>query len=102
MPSLAKLYNEFKGDGFVVLAINIKERQETVKRFVKKMGLPFPVILDSDGKVTRGYGIKGHPAHFLINGDGKMIGTAVGARDWTGREIRDLVRFLVDQNGKKR
>jgi len=101
MPSLAKLYNEFKKDGFVILAIDIGEKKEVVKRYKKKANLPFPVLLDFDGKVARSYGIRAHPAHFLIDGEGKLIAVAMGARNWESDETRNLIRIMVDQNGKK-
>jgi peroxiredoxin len=102
MPSLAKLYNEFKEDGFVVLAIDIREKKEVVRNYIKKAKLPFPVLLDTDGRVAARYGIRAHPAHFLIDGQGKLVATALGARNWSSDESRNLIRFLIDQTGKKR
>ena len=100
MPSLVKLYEEFKDRGFIVLAIDIKEKKEIVKKYVKKEKLPFPVLLDTDGKVTTTYGVRAHPDHFLINGRGVLVGRALGAKDWASTESRDLIRFLVEQNNK--
>lgn len=101
MPSLAKLYNEFKEDGFVILAIDIGEKREVVDKYKKKANLPFPILLDFDGKIARSYGIRAHPAHFLIDGQGNLIGSAMGARNWASNESRNLIRIMVDQNGKK-
>ena len=101
MPSLVKLYDEFKDSGFVVLAIDLREKKEIVKKYVEKDKLPFPVLLDTDGKVTQHYKVMAAPDHFLINGQGELIGRAVGARDWASVESRNLIRFLVEQNNKK-
>ena len=101
MPSLVKLYDEFKNSGFVVLPIDRREKKETVKKYVEKNKLPFPVLLDTDGKVGVHYGVIAHPDHFLINGQGELIGRAVGARDWACVESRNLIRFLLEQNKKK-
>ncbi len=102
MPSLAKLYNEFKESGFVILAIDIAEKKEVVRNYVSNARLPFPILLDADGKVAAQYGIRAHPAHFLLDGEGKMVGSAMGARNWASDETRNLIRFLIDQNGKTR
>jgi len=64
--------------------------------------LPFPVLLDTDGKVATSYGIRAHPAHFLIDGEGELVGAAMGARNWASDENRNLIRFLIDRNGKNR
>ena len=98
MPSLVKLYDEFKNSDFVILAIDVQEKREVVKRYVEHEKLPFPVLLDINGKVSNDYGIRAHPAHFLIDGDGELIGSALGAREWSSDDSRKLIRFLVDEN----
>jgi peroxiredoxin len=98
MPSLVKLYNEFQNKDLIVLAIDVQEKREIVKKYAEKKNLPFPVLLDTDGKVAYDYGIRSHPAHFLIDREGKLIGVAMGARDWASVESRNLIGFLVDRN----
>ncbi len=98
MPSLAKLYNEFQDKNFVVLAIDIQEKREIVKKYVKQEKLPFPVLMDFTGQVAHKYGVRAHPAHYLINGNGEMVASILGARDWASPEIRNLIRFLLDQD----
>ena len=98
MPSLAKLYKEFKDEGFVVLAINVRENKERVKRDIGKEGGPFPILLDNNGKVARDYGVRASPLHFIIDGKGKMIGVAMGAKDWADTQSKDLIRFLIKKN----
>ena len=97
---MAKLYNEFRNKGFVVLAIDIQEKRKTVKAYMKNEKLPFPVLLDTDGQVARSYGVRAHPAHFLIDREGNLIGTAPGARNWTSEESRNLIRLLVEEHKK--
>jgi peroxiredoxin len=98
MPSLVKLYHEFKNSDFVILAIDVREKREVVKRYAENEKLPFPVLLDIDGMISSDYGIRAHPAHFLIDGHGELIGSALGAREWSSVDSRNLIRFLVDQN----
>ena len=95
---MVKLYQEFKDSGFVVLAIDVREKKETVREFVKKEKLPFPVLLDKEGKVSNKYGIRAYPDHFIIDGQGILIGTSLGGRDWASIEVRNLIRFLVEKN----
>ena len=97
MPSLIRLYEEFKSSGFVVLAIDMREKKKTVRSYAEKEKLPFPVVMDYDGQVSGFYGVRATPDHFLINKKGEAIGRARGARDWTGVENRSLIRFLLAQ-----
>ena len=101
MPSLVKLYAEFKDRGFVVVAVDIKEKKGLVKRYVEREKLFLPVLLDMDGKVAYSYGVRSHPDHFFINREGEFIGKTVGARDWISAKNRDLIRYLVERDEKK-
>ena len=98
MPSLVTLYDEFKNSNFVILAIDVRERREVVKRYAENQNLPFPVLLDINGKVSSDYGIRAHPAHFLIDRNGELIGSALGAREWSSVDSRNLIQYLIDQN----
>jgi len=93
---LVKLYNEFQDKNFIVLAIDIQERREIVKKYVEQEKLPFPVLMDFTGEVAFKYGVRAHPAHYLINEKGEVVASVLGARDWTNNESRNLIRFLLD------
>jgi peroxiredoxin len=94
---LAKLHDEFKNSGLVILGIDVQEKKKIVKRYVKKEKVPFPILLDTDGSVARNYGIRSHPIHFLIDRQGKIIGKVRGARNWASDESKGLIRLLVAQ-----
>jgi peroxiredoxin len=95
MPSMQKLWENFKEEGFVILAIDIQEDSGLVSSFVNERGLSFPVLLDEKGKVSRSYGIRGIPTTFLLNPEGEIIGKAVGARDWASEESFELIGELL-------
>jgi peroxiredoxin len=98
MPSLVKLYREFEKSDFIVLAIDVQEKRAIVKRYADKKNLPFPVLLDTKGRVAHDYSIRAHPAHFLVNRKGELVASTMGARNWTRKKNRTLIRFLLDQN----
>ena len=98
MPSLVKLYDEFKNSNFVVLAIDIQEKREVVKEYVEQEKLPFPVLMDFSGQVAFSYGVRAHPMHYLINREGELVASILGPRDWASNETRNLIRFLLDQD----
>jgi peroxiredoxin len=95
---LIKLYNEFKNEGFVVIGINAREGKKLVKKYVDKYKLTFPVPLDIHGTVTKNYGVRAHPEHFLVGRRGELIGKTLGPRNWTDTKNRNLIRFLLDQD----
>lgn len=95
MPSMQRLWEEFKEEDFVILAINIQEESKLVSSFMNERSLSFPVLLDEKGKVARTYGIRGIPTTFFLNPEGEIIGKAVGARDWASKESFQLIEELL-------
>jgi peroxiredoxin len=97
MPSMQKLYEEMKKDGFVLLAVNIGESREDVEAFVKKTGLTIPILLDTEKEVSRTYGASSIPITWIIDKKGNIVGAAQGARVWNSNAIKDLIRFMLNQ-----
>ncbi len=97
MPSLVKLYQEFQDSEFIILAIDIRENRQKVKKYAHNAGLPFPVLLDPVGQTAGAYGVRGTPAHFLIDRKGNLLAYAMGARNWEDQRSRNLIQFLIDR-----
>ena len=96
MPSVNRLYEEFKGQGLQVLLISFRESAEQVKRTAAERGYTAPVLLDASGDVTgRVYGVFGPPTAYLIDREGRLVGRMVGGRDWSAAAARDLIRDFV-------
>ena len=97
MPSLEKRHQEFKGEPFVLIGIDLKEKRETVRKYIRKNGLSFLNLLDSDGQVASMYGVNSTPAKFLIDKEGNMVGAALGYRDWEQDAFIALIEELMKQ-----
>jgi peroxiredoxin len=95
MPGMERLFRTHQDDGFVVVAVNLQETAKTVRPFVEKLKLSFPIALDTEGAVTREYGVRALPVSFLIGRDGKIRWRAIGGRDWESAEARKLFAQLV-------
>ena len=68
-----------KDKDLVVFSINIAQPKEDLKAFVKRKGLIFPVLVDSNGSVARKkYGVYMVPTLFLIGKDGLIKEKAYG------------------------
>ena len=80
MPAMERLYQAFKGQGFVVLAVNVQEGTGPVRAFVRELKLTFPVVLDPKGTAAMAYAVRGLPATYLIDRSQIIVGRAIGAR----------------------
>ncbi len=90
------LLREFRGQGLEVLLINFRESADHVRRVVKERGYVAPVLLDESGDVTgRVYGVWGPPTIYLVDRGGRLVGRAVGRRDWSTPAARTFVRELL-------
>jgi DsbE subfamily thiol:disulfide oxidoreductase len=95
VPSMEQLYRELKDQGFSIVAINSQEPAEQVASFVQEMGMSFPVLLDSLGKVGATYGVRAIPTTYIIDPEGAILARMVGTRDWFDPQIVSLVKELT-------
>jgi len=100
MPSMESLYQSMKGKPFEILAASIDTRGSTdVEPFVKKLGLTFPVLLDSDKKVNNMYQATGVPESFIIDKNGIVRQHILGPVNWSSSQAAEnmLIQHLVAQ-----
>ena len=96
MPSVNALAREFRDQGLEVLLIDFRESPDRVRRVVKERGYTARVLLDESGDVTgRVYGVWGPPTVYLVDRAGRLVGRAVGRRDWSRPAARTFMRELL-------
>lgn len=95
IPSMEELYLELQNQGFVIVALNSQETDEQVADFVENVGMSFPVLLDTGGRVGAAYSIRAIPTTYIIDPQGYILGRMVGTRDWYTPEIISLVGDLL-------
>jgi cytochrome c biogenesis protein CcmG/thiol:disulfide interchange protein DsbE len=78
MPSLAKAYDEYKGD-IDMLVVFVKSPKKDVEKLVAKHALKAKVGFDPDGLVGKAYGVRGIPDAFFIDSQGKVVDDYVGS-----------------------
>jgi len=79
MPDLQALYDQFKGQGFVVLAIS-DEDESKVRPFIADKNITYPVLLDPEGKVGTLFQIGGIPKSFVYDRTGKLVAQSIDMR----------------------
>lgn len=70
---LKEIYSLYNAKGLVLLNIDVMESREKASAFSKKYSLPFPTLLDGEGKVYQRYGVVGVPLKALIDRNGRII-----------------------------
>jgi len=96
MPHLNRLYEKYRGSGFLLLGVNVDEDVRNAAGTSSRMGLRFPVLLDTDKKVSRLYHLDTMPSTVLIDRDGRVryvhLGYKGGYEETYEKQIRELLR----------
>ncbi|MDN4524298.1 TlpA disulfide reductase family protein [Fictibacillus fluitans] len=81
MPDMQKMYSRHKDNQLEIVAVNLRYTEKstkTVSDYVEKRKAAFPVLLDSDGKVSKKFQAVSLPTSYLVDSNGviqkKMIG----------------------------
>jgi peroxiredoxin len=97
-PSLERLYQTLRGEGFEVLAISIDTEQDeaAVEAFTREFGLTFPIPRDPQKRVYGEYQVSGVPETFLVDRNGQVLERFVGPQNWDDpRYARAIRRTLA-------
>src|SRR5688572_27019950 len=97
MPDMDKLYREFKGKGFEVVAVNVKDKRDDALKFVSSMKLTYPIMLDPEGEVGLLYGAWGMPATYLIDRKGVVQARLWGPAEWYSARARKMIAQMIEQ-----
>ena len=92
MPIIDKYYKKLNKEGFLVLAVNVKQSAEVALAFTAQLDLTFPVPLDPDGKMARRYGVYAIPTNFLIDRQGIIRQILIGEVFKEETVLRDLLK----------
>ena len=79
MPFLQQVYQDWPTDELVVFTINVGESSSRVAQFMQSEGLSFPVLLDSNARVTESYYITGIPTTLFIDKFGFIEEIKIGS-----------------------
>jgi peroxiredoxin len=97
MPSMERLYREFRTKGLEVVAVNVQDKQPDALALAKELKLSYPILMDSKGETGQSYGAFGLPASYLIDRNGVMVARLWGPADWHSSGARQLIAALVKQ-----
>lgn len=94
MPALQKVYESYHDQGLEILAVNATNQDNLTAavEFSNQLGLAFPILLDSDGEVSRLYRLQSLPTTYFVGRDGSIRDVVVG-----GPMAEALLRVRVER-----
>jgi cytochrome c biogenesis protein CcmG/thiol:disulfide interchange protein DsbE len=97
IPHLIQLYKNYRESGFELVGMNVdKGDGDTVRRFVKSMDIPYPVVTAPED-VVRSYRVTGIPVTILIDKGGKIREKVLGFSGTIAQQLDTKVANLTSE-----
>ena len=94
-PSLNKLHNELKQQGFEVVAVNLDEEKNDAEAFLKHNPVNFTIAYDSEGKCPSAYNVMAMPSSYIIDKQGIIREVHLGFDEDNMINIRTSILALL-------
>jgi peroxiredoxin len=95
MPAMERLWQQHRGDGFVLLAVSVDSQPGVVPPFLRDHRLSFAAGLDPSMTVANSYGVRALPSSFLVDRHGNLAALALGPRAWDNDAAHSLLEGLL-------
>ncbi|MCH7662674.1 MAG: TlpA family protein disulfide reductase [Chloroflexi bacterium] len=94
MPAMQSVYDQYKEQGFIVLAVNITSQDSRANAiaFAESLNLTFPILFDVNGVVALAYQMRAFPSSYFIGSDGIIHEVIIG-----GPMAEALLQVRVEQ-----
>ena len=98
MPSMEKLHRKLKDQDFALVTISIQDSAAEVQVFFKQNQLTFTALLDTIGKTIPEFAIRAIPTTLILDKSGRIVGRAMGMREWDSRESIAMFEQLINDS----
>jgi thiol-disulfide isomerase/thioredoxin len=105
LPAVEAWYGKYKDSGLVVIGIHTPEfpfekNEANVRKAMRKFGVEFPVALDNDYRLWRGFHNQFWPAHYFMDATGRVRFHHFGEGDYEQSEA--WIRTLLEERNHQK
>jgi thiol-disulfide isomerase/thioredoxin len=93
IPHMVQLYEEYRAQGFEILAVNLRERAEPVGRYAEQQGMTFPIVMDINGKLGDAFYVRAIPRSIFLDREGVIRIDHTGSL--SEEQLREYVETLL-------
>lgn len=94
IPMLNRLSGKMEDQNFELLSVNFGQDKATIRDFLKKVNVEFPVLLDEGGRTSGSWNTIVLPSTFVIGPDGKFAYAVNAAIEWDSQEVVEALKKL--------
>jgi len=98
LPRLQTLFEQYKEQGFEVVAVDTNRETDLAKAFIEKKGLSFTFLEDIEGEGAVGTGIFGvleYPTTLLIDREGRVMYFHIGFDPGDEKKLSEEIESLL-------
>jgi cytochrome c biogenesis protein CcmG/thiol:disulfide interchange protein DsbE len=95
MPVLERLYQKYKKDGLVIVAVSVDNEGTNIAEFLKQVHVSFPVVHDKDHKVADRYKPPRMPSSYVIDRKGIVRQVHGGFRADDAAKLEAEIKALL-------
>ncbi|MFI4879480.1 MAG: TlpA family protein disulfide reductase [Steroidobacterales bacterium] len=95
MPLLESIYKKYNKLGFTMLGVNVEPDSNAANAWLKETPVSFPILYDTQSKVSKLYDVAGMPTSVIIDRAGKVRLIHRSYRPGDENEYLDSIRTLV-------
>jgi peroxiredoxin len=95
MPILEQMYRKYKPAGFTLLGINVEPKSGDAMSFLKATPVSFPILFDTQSKVSTLYEVSGMPSTVIVDRKGNVRYVHHGYKPGDESEYLDQIRSLM-------
>ncbi|QDI91981.1 thiol-disulfide oxidoreductase ResA [Salicibibacter cibarius] len=92
MPYMEDQHQAYLDDDVEILAVNVGESELTIDRFVDRLQLTFPILMDENSDVMDYYGVGQLPATYMIDENGEVVHIRVGGM--SEEHVQDFMQMV--------
>ena len=95
MPLLDELYMQYQPMGFTILGVNVEEDSSKAEALLNEIPVNFPVLFDTQSKVSKLYDVIAMPSTILVDRDGNIRYLHHGYKPGYEEAYQEQVRALI-------
>jgi len=97
MPHLEAIHKKYGKMGFTMLGVNVEPDPQAATTWLAKQGKPvsFPILFDTDSKVSKLYKVAGMPSTVIVDRKGKVRLLHKGYKSGDENEYLNSIRALI-------
>jgi peroxiredoxin len=95
MSAMQRLQQALPSADFALIAITTDPQRKAIIEFARSLSLSFPLLLDESKDVSAAFGVRGLPTTVILDREGKVVGRAIGPRQWDSAQTIALLTDLL-------